>query len=143
MKKHVIFLLLILSLSIAGYSQSVDQLLKKVSETEDVKKTDVDASMIKDMPSGKEIEGVEVYDLSSCSTKDKQDISKQVGKIKDSDGYETMMHIKEKNEVRIMAKNEGDVIKEIILLCMSGKNLVIIKITGTIEDFDIDNLIKN
>jgi hypothetical protein len=141
-----------LSLSITGYSQSVDQLLKKVSKIENTEKVKIGGFMMNfasmsgglgDMPFVKGIKGIEVYDLSSCSLEDKQDIGKQINKIKDTNGYETMIHTKEKKSgVRIMIKKEKDIIKEILLLCMENEEPSIIRLTGKIKESDLNDLVN-
>ena len=153
MKKYVFCLILTLSLSSVGYAQNVDNLLKKVSSTENVDKVKIGGFLmalgkmfggVGDMPVARGINGVEVYDLSGCDSKFKQELKNEFNKIKDGNGYETLIYAKDGGEgVRIMVKKDKkNIIKEMVILCMDKKDPAIIRLSGKIHEKDIAELVN-
>lgn len=73
-----------------------------------------------------------MYDLSDCDQKYKQDLKKEFDKIKDGNGYETLMYVKDGQEgVRIMIKKDKkNYIREMVFLCMDKDDPAIIKLSG-------------
>jgi len=153
MKKYLFCLILALSLSLAGSAQDVDKLLKKVSKTENVDKVKIGGFLmalgkmcggVGDMPVARGINGLEVYDLSDCDFKFKQDLKNEFNKIKDGNGYETLMSVKDGDEgVRIIVKKDKkNTIREMIILCMDKDDPAIIKLSGKILEKDIAELVN-
>lgn len=150
MKKYLFCFTFILAISMTGYAQNVDQLLNKVSKTENIEKVKVGKFMMSlgkvfggvgDMPLVRGVHSMEIYDLSSCNNNFKEDLTQQFHKIKDGNGYETLIYAKDKTDgVRIMIKKKKDVISEMLILCMDKDDPTIIKFSGKIKENDIAEL---
>ncbi|MBK5721724.1 DUF4252 domain-containing protein [Dysgonomonas sp. Marseille-P4677] len=150
MKKYLFCFIFIFATSLAGYSQNIDQLLNKVSKAENIEKVKIGKFMmslgktfggIGDTPLVRGIHSMEVYDLSSCNYSFKEDLAKQFHKIKDGNGYETLIYAKDKTDgVRIMVKKKKDTISEMLILCMDKNEPSIIKFSGKIKENDIAEL---
>jgi hypothetical protein len=152
MKKYVFCLILVLSLNLSGQAQTVNQLLNKVSETENIEKVKIGGFImsigkmfggVSNMPVARGVNMLEVYDLSGCNIGFKEELAQQFKNLKDGDGYETLLQAKEKNDgVRIMIKKEKNLIKEMVLLCMNGSDPAVIRIAGKIKEKDIEELVS-
>lgn len=153
MRKYVFSLILILSLSVAGQAQNVDNLLKKAAKAENVEKVKIGGFLMSlakmcggfnDTPELKGLSGVEIYDLSDCNMNLKAELKREFDKIKDGNGYETLMYVKDDGDgIRIMIKkNNKNVIKEIVFLCMDKEDPAIIKLSGKIKESDIAQLVN-
>ena len=152
MKKYSLCLILGLSLSLSSYSQNVDQLLKKVSQTESIEKVKISGFMMSlgkafgglgDIPMANGIKSLEVYTLSNCASNLKKDFTELFNNAKDGSDYETLIFAKDKGDgVRIMVKKEKDIIKEMVLLCMDENEPVIIKFSGKIKEKDLTELVN-
>jgi hypothetical protein len=152
MKKYLICLVLVIALSQTTYSQSVDKLLNTVSKAENVDKVKIGRFLmflgksfggVGNMPVARGVHSMEVYDLSSCSTNLRQNLTEQIGKLKDGDGYETLISVKEKrNNVRIMMKKKKDVISDMVILCLSDDDPAIVRFSGKIKEADIAELVQ-
>ena len=152
MKKYLFCIIITLALSQSGFGQDLNQLLKKVSETENIEKVKIGRFLmtigkafgdVNDMPVAKGIHSMEVYTLSDCSHEFKKDFSKQFNSIKDGNGYETLIYAKDKKDaVRIMIKKQKNIIREMVILCMDESEPTIVKFSGKIQENDIAELIK-
>lgn len=152
MKKYFICLILAITIGQISKAQSVDNLLKEVSNTENVDKIQIGGELMKlglsyanmdDTPVTKDINSLEVYDLSSCNTETKNKIAALVNKLQDKDGYETLMMTKDENDnVRIMAKKKKDTISDLVIICMDENDPTIIKLSGAIKEQDIAELVS-
>lgn len=152
MKKYVLYLILGLFLSLSCYSQNIDQLLRKVSQTETIEKVKINGFMmsmakmfgeIKDIPIAKGISSLEVYTLSNCAPDLKEDFTKLFNNAKEKGSYETLIFVKEEGKgIRIMVKKEKDTIKDMVLLCMEENEPTIIKFSGKIKEKDLTEFVN-
>lgn len=152
MKKYLFCLVLVLVLSQVAYSQSLDNLMKRVSKVENVDKVKIGRFMMSlgkafggvgNIPVARGVHSMEVYDLSNCNYNFKKDLAQQINKLEDGDGYETLMMVKDADDdVRIMMKKKKDVISDMVILCMSGNEPAIVKFSGKIKEADIAELIQ-
>ncbi len=96
-----------------------------------------------DMPVARGIHSMEVYDLSSCNSSVKQNLTDQMAKLKDGDGYETLLMAKDKDDnVRIMMKKKNNTISDMVILCMSANDPTIVKFSGKIKEEDLTQLVQ-
>lgn len=150
MKKYLFCLVLALAIGQMSYAQSVEKFLKSVSNTENVDKVKIGHFMMSlgkifggvgDMPVARGVHTLEVYDLAACNAGVKQDFLNQINRLKDTDGYETLIMAKDKGEnVRIMMKKKKDEISDLVILCMDENDPTIVKISGKIKEKDLAEL---
>lgn len=151
MKKYIFSLVLISLISISGYSQNIDQLMKKVSNTESIEKVKINGFMMslaktfggtKDMPVARGVKSMEIFTLSNNDSHLKDDFIKLFNNTKDEKGYETLIFVKDKEEgIRIMVKKDKDIINNMIFLCMDKDEPTIIRFSGKIKEKDIQELV--
>lgn len=152
MKKYIFSLVLISLISISGYGQNIDHLLKKVSNTENIEKVKINGFMmslgkmfggVKDMPVARGVKSMEIFTLSNNDSKLKDDFIKLFNNTKDEKGYETLIFVKDKEDgIRIMVKKDKDIIKDMIFLCMDKEEPAIIRFSGKIKEKDIEELVE-
>ncbi len=146
-------MLLVLSLAATAQAQDVNKFMKKAANAENVEKVKIGGFLMfvaktfgafDDVPEMKGLKGVEIYDLSECYSGLKQELVKEFGKIKDGNGYETLIQIKDGGDnIRIMVKKDKkNNIREMIFLCMEKDDPAIIKISGKISENDIAQLVN-
>jgi len=153
MKKYLFCLVLFVSLGFTGYSQNIDQLLKKAEMTESVDKIKISgflmslgkmAGGINNIPVAKGVKSMEIYSLSDCRHSIKKEFSDLFYNLNDGNGYETLVYAKDGNEgVRILINKKKDTIHNTILLCMDKNDPAIIKFSGKIKEKDIAGLVNN
>lgn len=151
MKKYLLCLVLALTIGQMSYAQSVDKFLRNVSNTENIDKVKIGGFMMSlgkmfggvgNMPVARGVHSLEVYDLSSCDSRVKQDFVNQINNLKDSDGYETLIMAKDKGDnVRIMMKKKKNEISDLVILCMGDEDPAIIKLSGKIKEKDLSELV--
>ncbi|MDR0824432.1 MAG: DUF4252 domain-containing protein [Prevotella sp.] len=152
MKKYLICLVLVIALSQTAYSQSVDKLLNTVSKAENVDKVKIGRFLmflgksfggVGNMPVVRGVHSMEVYDMSSCATNLRRNLTDQIGKLKDGEGYETLISVKDKKDnVRILMKKKKDVISDMVILCLSDDDPAIVRFSGKIKEADIAELVQ-
>lgn len=152
MKKYVLCFILVFSVSQIAFSQNVNQLLADFSKTNEVEKVKIGgflmslSKLLGGVSNNQIVKGVksmEVMTLTNPSEQIRRNFTDAFSKVKDSDGYETLIMINEKeSNVRIMAKKDKNVIREIIFLCSGNDEPAIIKFSGKIKESDLAQLSK-
>lgn len=152
MKKYLICLVLVVALSQTAYSQTLDNLLKSLSKTENIETVKIGGFLMSlgktfggvgDMPVARGVHSMEVYDLSGCDSNFKRNFAERINKLKDGDGYETLILAKDKGDnVRIMMKKKKDIISDMVILCLSDNDPTIVKFKGKIREGDITELVQ-
>lgn len=153
MKKCLFCLILIISFSQTAYSQNVDQLLSKLSKTENIEKITIGRFVMSlgklfggvgDMPVARGVHSMVVYSLSDSRIDVKQDFAKMFNNLKDGAGYETLIIAKDKvDAVRIMVKKKKDIITDLVILCMDEADPTFVKFSGKIKEKDIAELVDS
>ena len=96
-----------------------------------------------DIPVARGVHSMEVYDLSNCNSAVKQKLTDEMEKLKDEDGYETLLMAKDKGDnVRIMMKKKNNTISDMVILCMSTNDPTIVKFSGEIKQEDLAELVQ-
>jgi hypothetical protein len=150
MKKYLLCLILAFAAGQVSYAQSVDQFLKNISKTENIDKVKIGRFMMSlgkafggvgDMPVARGIHSLEVYDLSGCDQRTKQDLINQIDRLEDGGGYETLIMTRDKGDnVRIMVKKNKNVISDMVILCVDKSDPTIVRLSGKIAEKDIAEL---
>ena len=90
----------------------------------------------------KHISSITVLDLEDCSDRVRRNFTKDVGKLS-LEGYETVMEATDDGEkVRMVAKKEGDLIREFLILVTDDDECALIQFKGEITQEDVDKLLK-
>ena len=152
MMKLLICLVAVLLLSTSVHAQSVESVLRKVENADDVTRVRV-GSLLMSMGrtaarmSGNpipHITGVNVYDLSESSAQFRRNLINELRQLRDGDGFETLMHVRDSdNDVRIMARTDrNNTIRELVFFIISDDSPAVIRISGRIGESEIADLIS-
>lgn len=117
---------------------SIPSLLLKMGQMfmDDEDKEDAGADLTK------KINSMKVLDLEKCSDSVKRRFMKRVDEL-NTDGYEELMRVNDKDEkVKILIREEGTTIKEMLIVCSSPDNCALIQFTGNFKESDIEALVK-
>lgn len=128
--------------------QDIEKLFKEFSDAPNVENVKLDKSMMAlakpfakgdDLGGVKDIDSLQVLDLSKCSSEIKDKFAEKV-KTLNIEGYETLVRSNENGEnVRVLVKmNNGD-ISELVVVT-TGKEAALVKIKGKFNKSDISKL---
>ncbi len=128
--------------------QNIEKLFKEFSDAPNVENVKLDKSMMNlaksfvkgdDLGGVKEIDSLQVLDLSKCSSEIKDKFAAKV-KTLNVEGYETLVRSNENGEnVRVLVKmNNGD-ISELVVVT-TGNEAALVKIKGKFNKSDISKL---
>lgn len=128
--------------------QNIEKLFKEFSDAPNVENVKLDKSMMAlakpfakgdDLGGVKDIDSLQVLDLSKCSSEIKDKFAEMV-KTLNAEGYETLVRSNENGEnVRVLVKmNNGD-ISELVVVT-TGKEAALVKIKGKFNKSDISKL---
>lgn len=96
-------------------------------------------------PFMEKLESIDVINLSECSQETKTSFLKDLENIQDGGGYETILNVvDETDKVRIIARKEGTVIPQIFVFAIDhgDQEIVVIRMTGRMDESDINDIIK-
>jgi hypothetical protein len=153
MKKIVITFICLAFFSQYSMAHDLDRLLKKAAQAENVESVKIGGLLLwmgkmiettDDIPdSAKNINKIEVYDLSDCKADIKQEISREINNLKSDRNYETLIQVREKGKnVKILAKRKKDSIKELLILVSDNDEPVIVRLQGNIKQKDLTALVN-
>lgn len=118
---------------------SIPSLLLKMGQMfmDDEDKDDTGADL------AKKINSMKVLDLEKCSDSVKRRFMKRVNEL-NTDGYEELMRVNgdEDEKVKILIREEGTTIKEMLIVCSSPDDCALIQFTGNFKESDIEALVK-
>lgn len=117
---------------------SIPHLLLKMGQMfmDDEDKSDAGAEL------AKKINSMKVLDLEKCSDSVKRRFMKRVDEL-NTDGYEELMRVNDEDEkVKILIREEGTTIKEMLIVCSSPDDCALIQFTGDFKESDIEALVK-
>jgi hypothetical protein len=152
MKKYLFCLAIILLLSASAHAQSVESVLRKVENADDVTRVRVGRLL---MSIGRtaaraagnpipRIDSVEVYDLSESDSQFRRNLINELRQLRDGDGFETLMHVKDSdNDVRIMIRSDrNNTIRELVFFVINDDSPAVIRISGRIRESEMADLIS-
>jgi hypothetical protein len=142
-----------LSLSVCGQNSN-RKILQALADNDDVMKISVGsvgmwlaklAGALDDVPELKGINSVEILTVSDeCSSSRKEKIKKQMASLSDDSEYATLMQVKDEGDkVRMLIRQENEVVKELLMTVLSNDgDSVVIRIKGKMKLSDIQEVIK-
>ena len=159
MKRTIFTFVMVITLSFSICGQSSNrEILNALSISDDVERVSVGSFMMffakimggmNDIPLLNGIKSVEVMSVSDESSENhKKKVRKQMASLSDDGEYVTLMNVKDKDEkVRIMARQEGETIKELLLTVISNKategdDSVVIRIKGKMKLSDVQAMVE-
>lgn len=163
MKKIILFALLIVTSIQTGLAQDLNTLVSDFSESENALYQAIDKETLNSSleaakasdstgtiasqipPFMQKIDMIEVLDLTQCSQEVKEKFTERFNSIEDGDGFETLVSANDESDrARIMAKKDGTIISEILILAINNEKgeIAIVKMTGKLDDSDMDDIIK-
>lgn len=148
MIKRIVFLLMFSIVALCGSAQQIDGLFSNFSKLKDVEEVNVGKflmTLARPFVKGPEaslvrsIDQVQVINLAGCSAEVKSDFLQQVNNLKD-DKYDVLMDVREeKQNVRMYAIQQNEIIQELIIL-VTGNDPTLIRMKGKITMEDIQNI---
>lgn len=135
-------------------AQDINQLLKSASKAGNKQKVDLKKSFKKmskememdyeDIPLIGGIDFMETFDFSECQNVEKQEFIQHINKVKDSNGYETLLLSKSSGDnTRIMLKKKKEHITDLLIIHIDNDTPSITRFSGKIKMDNIENLIKD
>ncbi|MBP1593459.1 MAG: hypothetical protein H6Q12_477 [Bacteroidetes bacterium] len=128
--------------------QNIEKLFKEFSDAPNVENVKLDKSMMNlaksfskgdDLGGVKDIDSLQVLDLSKCSSEIKDKFAEKV-KTLNTEGYETLVRSNENGEnVRVLVKMNNEDISELVVVT-TGKEAALVKIKGKFNKSDISKL---
>lgn len=128
--------------------QDIEKLFKEFSDAPNVENVKLDKSMMAlakpfakgdDLGGVKDIDSLQVLDLSKCSSEIKDKFAEMV-KTLNAEGYETLVRSNENGEnVRVLVKMNNEDISELVVVT-TGKEAALVKIKGKFNKSDISKL---
>lgn len=153
--KKIVFTLVLLFSAISMSAQSPDKFMNMLSSEDNVVNVEVGGflmNMIRPfitvqvgdlMPRINGIKSIHVLTSEGCSGTKKNDYISMINNLKDIDGYETIVQVRDDNDhVRVMMKTEEDQIKGIYVFCVDETDIAAIKLLGNIKEKDVQKVIK-
>jgi len=163
MKKVFYILFLTLFFSHISIAQNVNDFISEFSSCDNVQKRVIDKEMLdaslqaaKAMdPTGtiaaqippfmQKLDTIEIFDLTQCPADVKTDFISRFGTLQDNDEYLTLLLEDEgTDKVRVISKKDGSITTEVIILGIGNNDdgIAILKMTGKLDDSDIEEILK-
>lgn len=142
----IISLLLLLNVFFVN-AQSMGDIYRQFCNRDNVEKVNLSPvamiflkPIMKNIPiEGLKIKSIQILDLSSCNCDDKQDFTEKIINLDDSD-YETIVRVNDGNEnVRILARINGESIREVVILT-TGDDAAFIRLRGKFSINEVEQL---
>lgn len=140
------FLSLILTAALAlnaSAGENFDKLYSKYASTDGITSISLTESLIQiaskflkeeDLEAREVLKDIKSVKLLTSEGKTHSGLSGDARKLLDTDGYEELLRVSEKDElVRIMVKETGSIIDDVVVLVDSPDEFVFINITGKID----------
>lgn len=148
MIKKCILCITLLLVTQWGFSQNINQLFAEFSDAPNVECVKLNKFAMtfvkpfisdKDMQGLKDIDSIQVLDLSGCSSDVKDRFTERVKTLKNED-YETLVRSNENGEnVRVLVKMYKEEIRELVVLTTGG-DISLVKIKGKFNQSDLAKL---
>lgn len=150
MKKYLFCLLFISGTAWPVFAQDISRFLSDFSTAENVQVVRPDVNSIKKgsdnngFPASDGIDSMEVFILENAKNPQVgNNIKNLIRSLKDDDIYQTLVTVNEDEDlVRIIARKENEIFKELIVLVSSKNETVAVKISGEMNKSDVDKLMS-
>lgn len=163
MKKFIFSIFLIFAISQICSAQDISNWVSGLSMVKDAEYQLVDRPMIEASlaatkaidstgmissqtpPFMQKLESIDVINLSACSTEIKDLFFKDLGNIKDENGYETLINVVDDGDnVRIIAKREATAVTQVFVFAIDNQDgeIMIVRMNGNMDESDIADILK-
>lgn len=152
MKRIIFTLALFVGFVLSAQCQTINSLLDYVRQVESVERLKIPRFMmalgkniggVADMPLVRGINGMEIFDMEDCSQQDKQKCIGKIAELQDGEEYETLIKAKDcEDDVRIMMKQKGNYIREIVIVNIEKDSPSIVRYWGKMKKDDLNELIS-
>ncbi len=161
MKKFIVFFILILAGSHIATAQDLDGLMKEVAKNEKAQRQVVDKAMLgasmaqaqaqdptgelkSKMPSFmQKIDSIQVVTLEEDAPDTRNMVLENLNSFRDDDIYSTLVRVKDgEDNVRIIAKRNGETVSDVYILVMDEEDIVLVKMSGRLEQSDLEDIVK-
>jgi hypothetical protein len=152
MKKYLFCTVLVLNAAWPVFAQDISRFLSDFSTAENVQVVRPDINSIKKgignkitgLPFSESVDSVEIF-LSEKKENPQigDNIKNMIQSLKDDDIYKTLMTVNDDEDlVRIVARKENEVFTELIVFVSDKDETVVVKISGKMNESDIDKLMR-
>ena len=158
MKRTVFTFVMMVALSLSVCGQNSNrEILRALADSDDVEKVSIGsvgmwfaklAGGLNNVPGLKGINSIEILTVSDkCPQKRKEAIKKQIASLSDDSEYETLMMVKDEGDkVRMLIRQDDEIVKELLLVVVSDKkndsDSVVIRIKGKLKLSEIQEMIE-
>ena len=152
--KRLIFTMIVICACQMSFAQNTDAIYNEFKDVKGVESVSVSPFLMKfarlfmdsddkNNPLIKGTHSVKVLDLEDCTKDIKKQFTQKVSQL-EHNGYETWMQVKEDGEnVKIIAKMEDQMIRELLVLTTSNDDCALVLIKGKIKQEDIQAIIDD
>ena len=152
--KRLIFTMIVICACQMSFAQNTDAIYNEFKDVKGVESVSVSPLLMKfarlfmdnddrNNPLFKGTHSVKVLDLEDCTKDIKKQFSQKVSQL-EHNGYETWMQVKEDGEnVKIIAKMEDQMIRELLVLTTGNDDCALVLIKGKIKQEDIQAIIDD
>ena len=152
--KRLIFTMIVICACQMSFAQNTDALYNEFKDVKGVESVSVSPFLMKfarlfmdsddkNNPLIKGTHSVKVLDLEDCTKDIKKQFTQKVSQL-EHNGYETWMQVKEDGEnVKIIAKMEDQMIRELLVLTTGNDDCALVLIKGKIKQEDIQAIIDD
>lgn len=155
MKKLVLSLVLLVAVVFSASASNPEKLITQLSKENNVTNVKIGGFlmamakpfMLKEAGEGapfiKGVKSIHVMAVDGFSEDKRNDYLTLVNELKDTDGYETLVQVKDGNDhVRIMVKTEKDKIKGMYIFTVDDHDLAVVKLLGNISQKEIEKMME-
>ena len=152
--KRLIFTMIVICACQMSFAQNTDAIYNEFKDVKGVESVSVSPFLMKfarlfmdsddkNNPLIKGTHSVKVLDLEDCTKDIKKQFTQKVSQL-EHNGYETWMQVKEDGEnVKIIAKMEDQMIRELLVLTTGNDDCALVLIKGKIKQEDIQAIIDD
>ena len=152
--KRLIFTMIVICACQMSFAQNMDAVYNEFKDVKGVESVSVSPLLMKfarlfmdnddkNNPLIKGTHSVKVLDLEDCTKDIKKQFTQKVSQL-EHNGYETWMQVKEDGEnVKIIAKMEDQMIRELLVLTTGNDDCALVLIKGKIKQEDIQAIIDD
>lgn len=158
MKKMMLSFVVLMALFVSSCATSCpqstnQQILSALADNDDVMTLSVGSFGLffvkmlggfEELPALNGIKSVEILSIRDrCPNNRREKIKQQITRLSDDDEYATLLQVKDKeDQVRMLVRQENEVVKELLLAVVSDDDSAVIRVKGKLNLSDVQTMIE-